>query len=95
MGGMFGTVNGHDKVAAMICTFIAALPDLKATEQVAVAEGDYVFVWNVVEGTLRGGFLAPYGFGLAGTRHSRLLCDALLLQLADRLWRQEQCGLRF
>jgi hypothetical protein len=34
-----GTVNGRDSVAAMIGTFIAALTDLKATEQVVVAEG--------------------------------------------------------
>lgn len=54
MCGTIGTVNGRDNVAAMIGTFIAALPDLKATEQVVVAEGDYVFVWGVVEGTHRG-----------------------------------------
>jgi predicted ester cyclase len=53
MCGTIGTVNGRDNVAAMIGTFIAALPDLKATEQVVVAEGDYVFVWGVVEGTHR------------------------------------------
>jgi ketosteroid isomerase-like protein len=56
MCGTIGTVNGRDNVAAMIGTFIAALPDLKATEQVVVAEGDYVFVWGVVEGTHRGDF---------------------------------------
>jgi hypothetical protein len=43
MCGTIGTVNGRDNVAAMIGAFIAALPDLKATEQVVVAEGDYVF----------------------------------------------------
>jgi hypothetical protein len=32
MCGTIGTVNGRDNVAAMIGTFIAALPDLKATE---------------------------------------------------------------
>jgi predicted ester cyclase len=56
MCGTVGTVNGRDNVAAMIGTFIAALPDLKATEHVVVAEGDYVFVWGVVEGTHRGDF---------------------------------------
>jgi SnoaL-like polyketide cyclase len=56
MCGTIGTVNGRDNVAAMIGTVIAALPDLKATEQVVVAESDYVFVWSVVEGTHRGDF---------------------------------------
>jgi predicted ester cyclase len=56
MCGTIGTVNRRDNVAAMIGTAIAALPDLKATEQVVVAESDYVFVWGVVEGTHRGDF---------------------------------------
>jgi hypothetical protein len=47
MCGTIGTVNGRDNVTAMIGTFIAALPDPKATEQVVVAEGDYVFVWGL------------------------------------------------
>jgi hypothetical protein len=48
--GTIGTVEGRDNVAAVIGRFIAALADLKACEQVVVAEGDYVFVWGVVEG---------------------------------------------
>ena len=49
--GTMGTAKRRDNVAAVVGAFMAAMPDLKATEQVVVAEGDYVFVWGVIEGT--------------------------------------------
>lgn len=56
-GGTFGTIEGRDNVAALVSGFVGALPDLKATEQHMVAEGDYVFVWYVVEATQQGELL--------------------------------------
>ena len=56
-GGTLGTVEGADNVAAVVSGFIAALPDLAASEQSIVAEGDTVAVRYVVEATHQGDLL--------------------------------------
>ena len=56
-GGTLGTVDGADNVAAVVSGFIAALPDLAASEQSIVAEGDTVAVRYVVEATHQGDLL--------------------------------------
>ena len=53
-GGTPGTVDGLANVAAMLRGFVGALPDLTATEQDLVAEGDTVAVRYVVEATHKG-----------------------------------------
>jgi len=53
-GGTLGTVDGLANVAAMLRGFVGALPDLTATEQDLVAEGDTVAVRYVVEATHKG-----------------------------------------
>jgi predicted ester cyclase len=53
-GGTLGTVDGLANVAAMLRGFVGALPDLTATEQDLVAEGDTVVVRYVVEATHKG-----------------------------------------
>jgi predicted ester cyclase len=61
-GGTLGTVAGVDNVAGMVRGFVGGLPDLTATEQDIVAEGDTVAVRLVVEATHRGPLL-----GIAAT----------------------------
>ena len=56
-GGTLGTAEGVDNVAALVSGFIAALPDLNATEKDIVAEGDTVAVRYVVEATHQGNLL--------------------------------------
>ena len=56
-GGTLGTVEGADNVAGVVGGFIAALPDLTASEQSIVAEGDTVAVRYVVEATHQGALL--------------------------------------
>jgi steroid delta-isomerase-like uncharacterized protein len=56
-GGTLGTAEGLDNVAALVRGFIDALPDLTATEQDIVAEGDTVAVRYVVEATHKGDLL--------------------------------------
>ena len=56
-GGTLGTAAGLDNVAGLVGGFIAALPDLTATEQGMVAEGDTVAVHYVVEATHQGDVL--------------------------------------
>ena len=56
-GGTLGTAEGVDNVAALVSGFIAALPDLTATEKDIVAEGDTVAVRYVVEATHQGNLL--------------------------------------
>jgi steroid delta-isomerase-like uncharacterized protein len=56
-GGTLGTIEGRDNVAAMLGGFIGALPDLTATEQDMIAEGDTVAVRYVVEATQQGDLL--------------------------------------
>jgi predicted ester cyclase len=56
-GGTLGTAEGLDNVAALVRGFIDALPDLTATEQDIVAEGDTVAVRYVVEATHEGNLL--------------------------------------
>lgn len=85
--GTLGTVEGRDNVAAVIGTFIAALPDLTATVQVVVAEGDYVFVWGVVEGTHRGDF-----FGVPPTGRKIRFDAPDLYRIADGKIAEEWAG---
>ena len=56
-GGTLGTAEGVDNVAALVSGFIAALPDLTATEKDIVAEGETVAVRYVVEATHKGNLL--------------------------------------
>ena len=56
-GGTLGTMDGVDNVAAMVRGIIEALPDLTATEQDIIAEGDTVAVRYVVEATHTGDLL--------------------------------------
>jgi predicted ester cyclase len=56
-GGTLGTIEGRDNVAVMLVGFIGALPDLRATEQDMVGEGDTVAVRYVVEATQKGDLL--------------------------------------
>jgi predicted ester cyclase len=53
-GGILGTMDGLANVAALLRGFVGALPDLTATEQDLVAEGDTVAVRYVVEATHKG-----------------------------------------
>lgn len=66
-GGNLGTVEGAANISGLLQGVIAALPDLKATEQNIVAEGDTVAVRLVVEATHKGNLL---GFP-ATNRHVR------------------------
>ena len=77
----------RDNAAAVIGTFLVALPDLKATEQVVVAEGDYVFVWGVVEGTHRGDF-----FGIPPTDRKIRFDAPDLYRIADGKIAEEWAG---
>jgi predicted ester cyclase len=56
-GGSIGTVEGLENVTEVLRGFISAIPDLHATEQDMVAEGDTVVVRLVVEGTHQGNLL--------------------------------------
>jgi predicted ester cyclase len=56
-GGIVGTVEGLENVTEVLRSFIGAVPDLHATEQDIVAEGDTVVVRLVVEGTHQGNLL--------------------------------------
>jgi predicted ester cyclase len=56
-GGTLGTAEGLDNVAALVGGFIEALPDLTASEQDIVAEGDTVAVRYIVEATHKGELL--------------------------------------
>lgn len=56
-GGTLGTVDGVDNVAGLVRGIIGALPDLTATEQDIIAEGDTVAVRYVVEATHKGDLL--------------------------------------
>jgi steroid delta-isomerase-like uncharacterized protein len=56
-GGTLGTAEGLNNVTALVRGFIAALPDLTASEQDIVAERDTVAVRFVVEATHKGDLL--------------------------------------
>ena len=56
-GGIAGTVKGRENVTELLRGFIGAIPDLHATEQDMVTEGDTVVVRLVVEGTHQGNLL--------------------------------------
>ena len=56
-GGNLGTVEGAQNIAGLFRSVLAALPDLKNTEQAAIAEGDAVVVRSIVEATHKGNLL--------------------------------------
>ena len=56
-GGNFGTVEGAQNIAGLLSAIVGALPDIRATEQGIVVEGDTVVVRLVVEGTHKGNLL--------------------------------------
>ena len=56
-GGTLGSMDGVDNVAALVRGILDALPDLTATEQDIIAEGDTVAVRYVVEATHTGDLL--------------------------------------
>jgi predicted ester cyclase len=56
-GGSFGTVEGAQNIGGLLQAVVAAFPDIKATEESIVAEGDIVVVRVVVEGTHKGNLL--------------------------------------
>src|SRR5690349_3837288 len=56
-GGNFGVVEGAGNIAGLLQAVLAALPDLTATEQNIVVEGDTVVVRLIVEGTHKGNLL--------------------------------------
>jgi steroid delta-isomerase-like uncharacterized protein len=51
---MAGKAGGPDGFAAFVKAVRVALPDINATIQQMVAEGDYVAMWNSATGTHRG-----------------------------------------
>jgi predicted ester cyclase len=61
-GGILGTVDGAESITGLLSGFIAALPDLYATEQGIVADADTVSVRLLVEGTHEGNL-----FGIPAT----------------------------
>jgi len=56
-GGILGTFEGRENFTALLRGFLAAFPDLHATEQDMAAEGDLVAVRFVVEATHKGDLL--------------------------------------
>ncbi len=62
-GGILGDIAGAENVAALLKSFIGALPDLRAIEQDIVAESDLVVVRLVVTATQRGDLLGIKGSG--------------------------------
>jgi len=55
-GGNLGTVEGAQNIAGLFRGVLAALPDLKNTEQAMIAEGDTVVIRSIVEATHKGIF---------------------------------------
>jgi predicted ester cyclase len=70
-GGNFGVVEGAGNIAGLLQAVLAALPDLTASEQNIVVEGDTVVVRLIVEGTHKGNLL-----GLPATNR-RVRWDAI------------------
>ena len=62
-GGILGDIAGAENVAALLKSFIGALPDLRAVEQDIVAESDFVVVRLVVTATQRGDLLGVKASG--------------------------------
>ena len=56
-GGNFGTVEGSQNIGGLLSSIVAALPDIRATEQAMIVEGNIVAVRFVVEGTHKGNLL--------------------------------------
>lgn len=56
-GGNLGTVEGAQNIGGLFRSVLAALPDLKNTEQDMIANGDTVVVRSVVEATHKGNLL--------------------------------------
>ena len=64
-GGTVGTVSGADNVAALMTAVVTAIPDLHATQEDIVAQGDDVVVRVVVTGTQTGAILGVPATGRA------------------------------
>jgi predicted ester cyclase len=64
-GGLLGTVEGAENVVNMLRGFLAALPDLHATEQDTIVADDSVVVRYVVEATHKGNLLGIEPTGIA------------------------------
>jgi len=56
-GGNLGNVEGAQNIAGLFRAVLAALPDLKNTEQDVIAEGDTVVIRSIVEATHKGNLL--------------------------------------
>lgn len=56
-GGNLGTVEGAQNITGLFQGVIAALPDLKNTEQSMIVEGEHVVVRCVIEATHQGNLL--------------------------------------
>ena len=56
-GGNLGTVEGAQNIAGLFQGVIAALPDLKNTEQDMIAEGENVIIRAIIEATHKGNLL--------------------------------------
>jgi predicted ester cyclase len=77
-GGTLGTIQGAENIAGMLGGFFAGLPDLVATEQEMVAEGELVSVRFDIEATHEGPL-----FGIPATGR-RLRWDAIdLYRISD------------
>jgi predicted ester cyclase len=64
-GGTLGTMDGIENLTGLLVGFIAAFPDLHATEYDIIAEGDKVAVRFVVEATHKGNLV---GIAATGTK---------------------------
>lgn len=64
-GGTVGTVAGASNVAALMTAVVTAIPDLHATQEDIVAQGDEVVVRVVVTGTQTGPILGVPATGRA------------------------------
>ena len=62
-GGILGDIAGAENVAALLKSFIGALPDLRAVEQDIVAESDLVVIRLIVTATQRGDLLGVKASG--------------------------------
>jgi predicted ester cyclase len=56
-GGNLGSVEGAQNIVGLFQGVLAALPDLKNTEQEIIAEGDTVVIRSVIEATHKGNLL--------------------------------------
>jgi steroid delta-isomerase-like uncharacterized protein len=70
--------DGPEGFAQFVKTIRAALPDLRATVENVVAEGDYVAMWNTATATHVGEL-----FGMRGTGRRISMADFHFFRFAD------------